>query len=203
MASCFMIRHPTGPMRKYLLLLALSLLLPYATRILSLWVAWIILQRCRTTPWQYDEFGGPINWETFTDYVTIRLFPSLNFDYKALSPLPHVRGTFWSAMWVGLLNVRDDNVYTFGSSNLDDGARLYIHDMNGTPYCKDWIVLAPHKFVCEPIHLTAGLHGFRVDYAQGPVNDSSLNLQWSSPSLYQPRNNHCVLIGSGHCHKNW
>ncbi len=89
-------------------------------------------------------------------------------------------------MWVGLLNVREDNVYTFGSSNLDDGARLYIDDMNGTPYCKDWIVLAPHKFVCEPIHLTAGLHGFRVDYAQGPVNDSSLNLQWSSPSFINP-----------------
>ncbi len=132
------------------------------------------------------SLDGPIMWGTFslTHFVPpIRIIPNLQFNFGTTPPAPGIDSTFWSARWVGQLNVPQTSVYKFYLNNLDDGGRLYIDNLSDydKPILTDgWEVHSPRSFTSDPISLTAGLHNFRFDYAQGPPSGSSLTLEWSS-----------------------
>jgi CSLREA domain-containing protein len=133
------------------------------------------------------SYGGAISWETFSRFVTSRLDQSINFDLGSSSPATGVNGNFWSARWVGKLNVTQAGSYVFSFEDLDDGAKLFLdHIGEGDhPVFVSWKVQGPTTYVSDPIYLDVGLHNIRVDYVQGPDNDSSLILKWSSPGNFE------------------
>ncbi|MEM4204651.1 MAG: PA14 domain-containing protein [Candidatus Methanomethylicaceae archaeon] len=121
--------------------------------------------------------GGPITWQTFTNFVISRLESFIAFDTGTSSPAPGVNGTFWSARWTGQLAVPQSENYVFYFDDLDDGARLYL---DGNLVLESWLVQGAHDYQTGPIFLNAGLHDIVVEYAQGPAVGGSFYLSWSS-----------------------
>jgi predicted outer membrane repeat protein len=130
------------------------------------------------------QLDKPITWDTFTNFVTAIPGQLVRFSRPtSSSPAPSVQGTYWSARWVGKLNVVQADTYTFYLHNLDDGGRIYLDHINAgdTPIVESWLVQGPnYDHLSPPIYLNAGLHDIRIDYAQGPASNSSLFVQWSS-----------------------
>lgn len=125
--------------------------------------------------------GGPITWTTFTaphDYAAVE--PNINFDTDISPPRPGVNGTFWSAAWDGNLYVPQTGDYRFYLGGLDDGGRLKI---DGTTHIESWVVQGPHEYFSQPINLAQGLHGFTVEYAQGPGEEAGLSVCWEGPGF--------------------
>lgn len=131
---------------------------------------------------------APINWETLTNFVTAIPNQDVFFGrrYPLTSPVSGVNNTFWSARWVGKIYVTKAENYTFYLALLDDGGRLFIDNINedALPVIESWLVQGaqPDPYPSQPIYLDVGLHDIRVDYAQGPFNNSSLFVEWSSES---------------------
>lgn len=125
------------------------------------------------------QYEVPIYWNTFTNFINAAsaLKPYIAFHTGTTSPAPGVNGTFWSAHWDGPLHVAQDGNYTFYFKNLDDGARVYIDDLN-TPRLETWRVQGFHNYESEPIALTAGNYRLRIEYAQGPHFDGGLIVEW-------------------------
>ncbi|PWH12052.1 MAG: hypothetical protein DDG60_15140, partial [Anaerolineae bacterium] len=122
--------------------------------------------------------GGPITWQTFTNFVVSRLESFIAFNTGTSSPATGVNGTFWSARWTGQLAVPQSGNYVFYFDDLDDGARLYL---DGNLLLESWLVQGAHDYQSGPIFLNAGLHDIVVEYAQGPAVGGSFYLSWSSP----------------------
>jgi predicted outer membrane repeat protein len=68
--------------------------------------------------------------------------------------------------------------YTFYLDNLDDGGVLYVGDLE-TPVISSWLVQGPHSYQAT-VPLYEGIMPIRLLYAQGPGNQSSVTLAWSS-----------------------
>jgi hypothetical protein len=129
---------------------------------------------------------APISWPTFTSYITSVGNQTIDFHFIypfSTHPAPGVFDTFWSARWVGILNVPEAGNYTFYLNNLDDGGRLWVDHIadSDTPVVTDgWQVHGPSTYQSLPVTLSAGPHNFRVDFAQGPAGESQLHVMWKS-----------------------
>ena len=135
------------------------------------------------------ELDGEITWDTFTTPTAYSQVESyIAFNTGTNSPAPGVNGTFWSAIWEGTLHVPQDGNYIFRFKNLDDGARLYVDDID-TPLLESWLVQGFHNYESVPVALNAGLHDFRVEFAQGPGFGGGLIVEWDLENVF------CEKIG--------
>jgi hypothetical protein len=122
---------------------------------------------------------APINWDTLTSpAVYSEDVPTIDFMWDGASPVPAVQGLFWSACYQGYLQIPESGTYTFYLDNIDDGGILYVGDLDNS-IISSWRVQGAH-FYQQDITLSAGLTPIRLLYAQGPGNESSVTLAWSS-----------------------
>ncbi len=122
---------------------------------------------------------NPINWGTLTGPAVSNWYLSaVDFNWGGQPPTAGVNGVFWSACFQGYLQVPAAGSYTFYLDNLDDGGVLYVGDLE-TPVLSSWLVQGPHSYQAN-VMLTEGIMPIRLLYAQGPGNQSSVTLAWSS-----------------------
>ncbi len=125
---------------------------------------------------------APINWDTFTPpIITSQDVTTINYVWYTNSPAPGVNGTFWSAIYSGTLLVPAAGTYTFYLEQLDDGGRLFVNDMDN-PIINKWRVQGPHYYSAT-VNLPVGQVPIKIQYAQGPGNDGSISLSWSSDAF--------------------
>lgn len=120
---------------------------------------------------------APINWDTFTPpIVASEDVNTINYAWYTNPPAPGVNGVFWSARYQGTLLVPAAGSYTFYLEQLDDGGRLRV---NNNLIIDSWRVQGPHYYSAT-ITLPSGQVPIQIEYAQGPGNEGSVSLSWSS-----------------------
>ncbi len=91
-------------------------------------------------------------------------------------------GVNYSIHWISDLVVMTTGTYVFYFDDVDDGARMFINDVeimdNG------WYDPSPNKLPSpRSINLTAGIHKIAVDFEQRPYYMAALQVLWSGPNF--------------------
>jgi PA14 domain-containing protein/chitobiase/beta-hexosaminidase-like protein/Big-like domain-containing protein len=102
----------------------------------------------------------------------------VSFDWSAAGPAQSIGQTNFTAQWIGSVQPRYDETYTF-TTIADDGVRLWV---NGQLLVDDWNVHASAVTNSGSIQLRAQqLYNIHLDYFQQSGN-AGVQLRWSSPS---------------------
>ncbi len=114
----------------------------------------------------------------FTGATVSRTDPSINFGWPGDTPAPGVIASdFWSAIWVGSIEIPATAAYTFTTVS-DDGIVLLI---DGTPIIENWTGHAPTSDVGQ-LNLTQGRHSIEMRYYNSH-GGATLQLWWQSDAL--------------------
>lgn len=114
----------------------------------------------------------------FTGTSVSRVDPLINCTWNPSTPAPGVIGPeYWSAIWVGSIQIPTTGTYTFTTVS-DDGVVLLI---DGTPVIENWTGHAPTTDVGLTA-LTAGRHALELRYYNSH-GGATLNLSWQGPGL--------------------
>lgn len=120
--------------------------------------------------------------EDFSGATVSRIDPNINFTYTAWPgaiPASGIASEWWSALWVGSIDIPATDVYTF-STYSDDGIVVMI---DGKPIIENW---TGHGRTLDQasLHLTAGKHAIQVRYYNSH-GGACLELHWSSSLIPQ------------------
>jgi len=122
--------------------------------------------------------GNYYNGANFTGALIQRIDPTISFDWGEGAPAPGMNVDAFSARWVGQVQPRFSETYTFYTTS-DDGVRLWI---NNQLLVDDWIDHAPteHSGI---IALQAGqLYKIKMEFYEN-AGGAVAQLAWSSPSV--------------------
>ena len=114
----------------------------------------------------------------FTSLKTIRIDPTVNFDWGTAPPATLGAGTY-SVRWTGQVMAPETGTYRF-STRTSDGVRLWI---NGVQVVNDWNDQVTSLWNdSAPITLTAGQkYSVKMEYYDN-ANPSTARLYWYMPS---------------------
>ncbi len=113
----------------------------------------------------------------FTGTTVSRTDPMINFNFGNGSPDPAIGPDTFSARWVGLIQPRFSETYTFFTTS-DDGVRLWV---NGKLVVNDWTDHAP-RVDSGTIALAAGQkYDIRMDFYEN-AGGAVAKLEWQSAS---------------------
>ena len=137
--------------------------------------------------------------EDFTGTTIKRIDPQLNFTWVDGVPVPGIAGEWWSAIWLGTIDIPADDTYTFAAMS-DDGVRVKI---DGQEVLADWSGHSQRRSA-GTLPLSAGRHSIEVRYYNGHFG-GSLALMWSSSAMSEeiiPKrvlypNGPAPVVGSG------
>jgi hypothetical protein len=116
----------------------------------------------------------------FTEAAAARVDPTVNFNWESASPVAGVEPYTYSVRWLGQVQPRSSETYTFYTTG-NDGVRLWV---DGRLLVDDWNS-HPATEHSGRITLAAGeLYDIRMDYYQN-YGTALAKLEWYSPS--QPR----------------
>ena len=116
--------------------------------------------------------GTPILWHTFTTPVSTTVWPQMYHPWER----GHIA---WSMICTGKLWVPADGGYRFYTLQ-DDGLRIYI---DGQRVFDHWAIVGIGSRASGfQLQMTAGLHDFRLEFAQGHGPDE-LRVEWSGPGF--------------------
>jgi hypothetical protein len=131
----------------------------------------------RQTSWYV---GQPITWASFTNPVATGYVNFIDFTWNVSSPASGVNGTYWSAIYDGILHVSVEGDYVFYLDRLDDGGQLYI---DGVSRINSWRIQGAGSHPSPPVRLIPGRqHAIQVKYAQGPGSGGSIRVAWALPN---------------------
>ncbi len=89
---------------------------------------------------------------------------------------------YFGIRWTGKIYIPTTGSYTFYTQT-DDGVRLWINDVIGTPVIDNWTLHAGTENTTAPITLTAGTYyDIKMDYFEN-AGYSQAELRWSGPSI--------------------
>ena len=116
--------------------------------------------------------------------IAQRLDQLVNFTFNGTTaPAPSVPPTQFSARWTGFIIIPADGSYTFYTTG-DEGERLWIEDVSGTPAINDW---TPPLLTTEQSTPTYAFRaGQRVPVKLEYFNNTSggnLSLSWEGPGI--------------------
>lgn len=105
-----------------------------------------------------------------------RVDPMINFNWGTSSPDPLIGADTFSADWIGYVQPKYSQTYTF-YTNSDDGARLWV---NGILIIDKWISIAGEN--TGTIYLIGGQkYRIELQYYED-INNANIQLYWSSSS---------------------
>jgi PKD repeat protein len=112
-----------------------------------------------------------------TGTSVVRTDAVVNFDFGAVPPDPFIAADTFSARWVGFVEARFSETYTFSTSS-DDGVRLWVNDV---PIIDQWNDHTPTRH-SGTVALVAGQrYAIRMEYYQN-AGPAVIGLEWQSPS---------------------
>lgn len=89
---------------------------------------------------------------------------------------------FFGIRWTGQIYIPTTGSYTFYTQT-DDGVRLWIQDVNGTPVIDNWTLHASTENASAAIALTGGqFYQVKMEYFEN-AGYSLAQLKWSGPSI--------------------
>ena len=109
--------------------------------------------------------------------------PVLNFTWDGVTrPAVEVNPTNFSARWTGFISIPTTGTYTFYITS-DDGVRLWLDDVTGTPAVNQWVNRAPTENPTGSYQFTAGQRvPVKIEYYQGALG-AALQLRWTGPGI--------------------
>jgi len=127
-------------------------------------------------PWNASTIGDP-----FETLFGQRIDAQVNFDWSTGTnnlgqPL------YFGIRWTGTIYIPTTGSYTFYTQS-DDGVRLWIDDVNGTPLIDNWTLHASAENATSPITLTGGqFYNIKMEYFEN-AGYSVAQLKWMGPSI--------------------
>lgn len=128
--------------------------------------------------------------EDFTGATVKRIDPQIRFgsaEWPSAVPASGIAADWWSAIWVGSIDVPTTDTYTFATYS-DDGIILMI---DGMPIIEDWTGHGRTRDQAT-VALTAGKHAIQVRYYNSH-NGACLDLLWSCSSFPEDLVPTCAL----------
>lgn len=128
--------------------------------------------------------------EDFTGTSVKRVDPQIHFgstEWPGAVPAPGIATDWWSAIWVGSIEVPTTDTYTFATYS-DDGIILMI---DGKPILENWTGHGRTRDQAS-IALTAGKHAIQVRYYNSH-GGACLDLLWSCSSFPEDLVPSCAL----------
>ncbi len=114
----------------------------------------------------------------FTGTSTIRIDPTVNFNWGTGSPVSGVGPDNWSARWTGQIEAEVSGAYTFHVRS-DDGARLWV---DGKLIVDDWNDHTSRVSQGQ-VQLQGGRrYAIRLEY-HDTKGEAGLRLLWSAPGI--------------------
>lgn len=127
-------------------------------------------------PWSNSTIGNP--FETlFGQRIDSQVYFNWSTGTNNLGqPL------YFGIRWTGRIYIPTTGSYTFYTQS-DDGVRLWIDDVVGTPLIDNWTLHAGTENVTAPVVLTGGqFYNIKMDYFEN-AGYSQAELRWSGPSI--------------------
>lgn len=133
----------------------------------------------------YYDYPGPWN-ATTNDNVFATLFgqridSQVYFNWSTgTNNLGQV--AYFGIRWTGRIYIPTTGSYTFYTQT-DDGVRLWIDDINGSPLINNWALHSSVEDVTAPIVLTGGqYYNIKMEYFANQ-GYSQVELRWTGPSI--------------------
>jgi len=130
------------------------------------------------------EYFAGMNFNTL---IKSQIDPTVNFDWGNGNP-KNLNGTSmtsigndnFSVRWTGQVQAIESGTYTF-TTTTDDGARLWIGDVNGTPLIDKWINQAVAPWSGNVTLVAGQKYNIRFDYFEDGYL-SEARLSWLRPN---------------------
>ena len=113
----------------------------------------------------------------------IRRDAPIDFAWGGITgPAPGINATEFSTRWTGFIEIPTAGTYTFYVAS-DDGVRLWINDVNGTPVVDQLIDRPETENATGTYTFTAGQRvPVRIDYYQN-LGGAAMRLRWQGPGI--------------------
>jgi hypothetical protein len=127
-------------------------------------------------PWNASTIGDP-----FETLFGQRIDAQVNFDWSTgTNNLGQL--LYFGIRWTGRIYIPTTGSYTFYTQS-DDGVRLWIDDVAGTPVINNWSLHASVENASAPITLTGGqFYNIKMEYFEN-AGYSVAQLKWDGPSI--------------------
>jgi titin len=122
--------------------------------------------------------GEYFQGNNFQKLVATRIDPKVDFQWFGGTPTGSVAGRPFTIRWVGSIEPKYSETYTFHTRGNDDGVRLWV---DGQPIIQKWV---DGSYVEKgTISLQAGVqYSIQLDHLVDDKYDAAMKLEWSSPS---------------------
>jgi glucose/arabinose dehydrogenase len=112
-----------------------------------------------------------------TGTSVVRTDPAVSFDFGAAAPDPFITPDTFSARWVGFVEPRFSEAYTFTTTS-DDGVRLWV---DGAPVIDQWNGHGAARHGGTVALVAGRRHAIRLEYYQD-AGPAVIGLEWQSAS---------------------
>lgn len=129
-----------------------------------------------SVPWNSGNIGNP-----FERLFGQRIDSQVYFDWSTgVNNLG--QPLYFGIRWTGRIYIPTSGSYQF-FTRTDDGVRMWLDDVNGTPIIDNWTLHAAAEDASAPVTLTGGqFYSVKIEYFEN-AGYSVAELRWQGPSI--------------------